>query len=460
MAISFDASSSQTTYAPATGFQYTVTLNASATLLVAEVEIPVAQTVSGITYGGVSNTGSLNQVSASGVYNTYFFWWLNPPTGANFLNVQFAGGSPATLVLRASSYIGAANSAPVTSVTTASSATSTFTTNTVTPSVANSWVIGTIENSVAAITAGTGTFFRAGAGNGDGIFDSNGAVSVATALQGTTAAPVSWTAMIGAFAPTTSGITGTAAWTEAQDIWTGAGGVQDNGTAAWVEAKDIWAGAGGVLVSGTAAWTEAADTWAGVGTVLVSGAAAWTEAQDTWAGAGTVASGITGTAAWTEAQDTWAGAGAVLVSGAAAWTEQQDIWSGTGSVTLPAITGTGAWTEAPDRWSGQGTNGLLIDYDTGKRKKRADKRRDKELAEDRAKNERRRQQMLDAFERTFEGKIDLSEPALQEMVKAVERQENIPDGPNFEAVLANLSNIEALWRDYLDRDDEEVLLLL
>lgn len=264
----------------------------------------------------------------------------------------------------------------------------------------------------------------------------------------------------GAIVQASGGVTGTAAWTEAKDIWAGAGGVQDNGTAAWIEAKDIWAGAGGVLVSGTAAWTEAADTWAGVGTVLVSGAAAWTEAQDTWAGAGTVASGITGTAAWVEAQDTWAGAGAVLVSGAAAWIEQQDIWSGTGSVTLPAITGTAAWTEAPDRWSGQGTNGLLIDYDTGKRKKRADKRRDKAIAEERAKNERRRQQMLDAFERTFEGKIDLPEPVLQEMVKAAEKHENIPNGPNFEAILANLSNIEALWREYLDKDDEEVLLLL
>lgn len=154
-----------------------------------------------------------------------------------------------------------------------------------------------------------------------------------------------------------SGVTGSAAWIEAKDVWSGTGTITNNGTAAWTEAKDVWAGTGTVLVSGSAAWTEAKDIWAGTGTITSSGAAAWIEAPDTWSGSGTVSSGITGASAWTEAQDAWAGTGTVLVSGVAAWTEQQDIWSGTGTITLPTITGTAGWTEVPDIWSGQGTSG-------------------------------------------------------------------------------------------------------
>lgn len=135
------------------------------------------------------------------------------------------------------------------------------------------------------------------------------------------------------------------------------GGV--TGTAAWTEANDTWAGSGGVLVSGTAAWTEGNDLWSGSGGVLVSGTAAWTEGNDVWAGSGTVASGTTGTAAWVEGNDTWAGSGGVLVSGTAAWVEGNDIWAGIGNATQPAATGTAAWTEANDNWAGVGSNGAV-----------------------------------------------------------------------------------------------------
>lgn len=132
-----------------------------------------------------------------------------------------------------------------------------------------------------------------------------------------------------------------------------------SGTAAWTEGNDIWAGSGGVLVSGTAAWTEGNDVWAGAGGVLVSGTAAWTEGNDTWSGSGTVASGTTGTAAWVEGNDTWAGSGGVLVSGTAAWVEGNDIWAGAGNATQPAATGTAAWIEANDNWAGIGSNGAV-----------------------------------------------------------------------------------------------------
>ncbi len=233
------------------------------------------------------------------------------------------------------------------------------------------------------------------------------------------------------------------------------------GDAAWTEAQDIWSGAGAVAVDGSAAWTEAKDIWAGVGALTSSGPAAWTEAPDIWAAAGTVASGITGSASWTEAQDTWAGAGAVAIDGSASWTETQDIWAGVGSITLPTVTGTAAWTEAQDSWAGIGSNGAFDLLDTGKKTKKVNKARDKAIKEERERNAKRRQLIREAFARTFEGKIPMSEEVAQELVNAVQtKQETIPNAPNFEAMLANLSNIEALWRDYLDRDDEEVLVLL
>lgn len=127
------------------------------------------------------------------------------------------------------------------------------------------------------------------------------------------------------------------------------------GSAAWTEAQDIWAGVGAVAISGSAAWTEAKDIWSGTGGIVGTGTAAWTEAKDVWAGSGSVTTGPTGPVAWTEAKDIWAGTGGVLVSGSAAWTESKDIWSGTGSITLPGVSGSISWTESPDIWNGAGS---------------------------------------------------------------------------------------------------------
>lgn len=144
--------------------------------------------------------------------------------------------------------------------------------------------------------------------------------------------------------------------TATNPTFTGWTGGTDNASAAIVVLKPA---AGGGGITGTAAWTEGNDLWSGAGGVLVSGTAAWTEGNDVWAGSGTVASGTTGTAAWTEANDTWAGSGGVLVSGTAAWIEGNDIWAGAGNATQPAATGTAAWTEANDNWAGVGSNGAV-----------------------------------------------------------------------------------------------------
>ncbi len=108
---------------------------------------------------------------------------------------------------------------------------------------------------------------------------------------------------------------------------------------------------------------------------------------------------------------------------------------------------------------------VIVDYDTG-RKKRADKRRDKEITEDRKRREERRALVIGAFERVIEGKIEVSPEVADEIVNAIEAKTVRPQGqeyiPNkdFDAILASVSTIEALWREYLEHDDEEVLVLL
>lgn len=154
-----------------------------------------------------------------------------------------------------------------------------------------------------------------------------------------------------------SGVTGTAAWTEAADTCSASGTFTTTGTASWTEDADTCAASGWILVTGTAAWTEAADTCAasGVSAEFV-GTSAWTEAADTCAASGTsTPPAVTGTAAWTEAADTSTATGtftAAGITGSAAWTEAVDTAAGTGTFTT---TGTAAWTEAADTVAASGT---------------------------------------------------------------------------------------------------------
>lgn len=133
-----------------------------------------------------------------------------------------------------------------------------------------------------------------------------------------------------------------------------AGGI--TGNAAWTEAQDAWAISGSVRIDGSAAWTESQDTWAISGTVgNVTGSVAWTEIQDSWVGAGQT--GVFAAAAWTEAQDAWNVVATLGVFGTASWTEGQDSWNATGTVSLPSVTGDVAWTEVQDLWNIQGSFG-------------------------------------------------------------------------------------------------------
>jgi hypothetical protein len=180
-------------------------------------------------------------------------------------------------------------------------------------------------------------------------------------------------------AATSSGVTGTAAWSEGADTCAGAGTTTVTGTASWTEGADTVAASGWILVTGTAAWTEGADTvaasgtsaqfigagaWtegadtvAASGTFTTTGTAAWTEGADTAAGTGTVITPTTGTAAWTEGADTAAGSGTFTTTGTSAWTEGADTCAASGTSTPPPVTGTAAWTEAADTCTASGNYG-------------------------------------------------------------------------------------------------------
>lgn len=88
------------------------------------------------------------------------------------------------------------------------------------------------------------------------------------------------------------------------------GSANVTGSAAWTEANDTASSVGTVTVSGSSTATEANDSTAGSGAVIVSGTSSTTEADDTLSAAGTVTGGGTGSG-WTEANDQVAGEGVV-----------------------------------------------------------------------------------------------------------------------------------------------------
>ncbi len=97
-----------------------------------------------------------------------------------------------------------------------------------------------------------------------------------------------------------------------------------------------------------------------------------------------------------------------------------------------------------------------------KRLKRAERRRQEQLAEEQKVRAYRRQRVISAFERVIEGKPEIPETVAAEIVAAIEAKEDI--GPRakveFDALITSADKIQKLWNEYIDRDDEEVLMLL
>lgn len=133
------------------------------------------------------------------------------------------------------------------------------------------------------------------------------------------------------------------------------------GTVAYTNANDTSAASGATTVVGTLAGTNGNDTSAASGTTTVLGTLATTNANDTVVASGTAGSGgSTGTVATTNANDTAAAAGTTTVTGTLARTNADDSvsaagWAGT-------ITGTLATTNANDSVIAAGTaeSGVVV----------------------------------------------------------------------------------------------------
>ena len=151
-------------------------------------------------------------------------------------------------------------------------------------------------------------------------------------------------------------------------------------------------------------------------------------------------SGVSGDIAWTQDADTWAVASTATVTGSAAWTQGSDTWGLTGSVAGDAptpIVEVGGGKPWKQKWRQQ-----LIDA----------------LTEVRTPVPKKTKKAILRAERVLETLPDDSQAieALRVELTKLERYRYIP-----ERYLQELDRTLAeAWLEALERDDEEVILLL
>lgn len=139
--------------------------------------------------------------------------------------------------------------------------------------------------------------------------------------------------------PVSSGISGTAAPTQAADTASASGVLGYTGTVARSQAAQTSAASGAVInpVTGTSAATQAANTSTASGILGYSGTSAATQASQTSTASGTVAAGISGTAAVTQANQTAAASGILGYAGSAAPSQGAQTSTATGQLGYTGI---------------------------------------------------------------------------------------------------------------------------
>ena len=176
MAIAHDSTTQGNGFTPLT-FSHTV--SGTDTLLVVFATANSGQTITGVTYNGVSMTQKGSFIQDSAGPKNYCFYLVNPATGAN--NVVVTASSsvcPATAI----SYTGVDQTTPIDAYTTTASAATTSYTSTITTNSTNSWVVASSRTGNGfTLTAGANTVLRQqpellylGAG---GVWDSGAARS-------------------------------------------------------------------------------------------------------------------------------------------------------------------------------------------------------------------------------------------------------------------------------------------
>lgn len=92
-----------------------------------------------------------------------------------------------------------------------------------------------------------------------------------------------------------------------------------------------------------------------------------------------------------------------------------------------------------------------------------DGRRFKEqLERERKLREKKKQAILDAFERIVEGRPEIAEEIAAPYVVTRPKGKSAPTGPtiNYDALFADLDRVQRIWDTHLELDDEDVLTLL
>ena len=74
--------------------------------------------------------------------------------------------------------------------------------------------------------------------------------------------------------------------------------------------------------------------------------------------------------------------------------------------------------------------------------------------------ERRRKDIIEAFEVLVEGKDPIVEEIVEEFTVAKATPSVTKPRIDYDKLLRNLDAVERLWNAYIDMDDEEILLLL
>jgi hypothetical protein len=87
----------------------------------------------------------------------------------------------------------------------------------------------------------------------------------------------------------------------------------------------------------------------------------------------------------------------------------------------------------------------------------------KKYAEERATKERRKAELVDLYERIVEGRPEVAEKIVAPFVKTkAQGQQTAPlvRQIDFDKLMRDISKVEALYKEHLEMDDEEVLSLL
>lgn len=139
MAIAIDTSTANVTDGSATA-TYAHTCTGSDLVLIVGVMVGTGNTVSGVTYNGVSMTQINTQAIGGATFdNMYLFRLVAPATGSN--NVVITASASTFIYSTAASYTGVDQTNPI-DVNTTTTATATNLTLTMTTTVDNTWLVG------------------------------------------------------------------------------------------------------------------------------------------------------------------------------------------------------------------------------------------------------------------------------------------------------------------------------